>query len=202
MDILHPRRAYHRADTDDTGNQDGIEMLSVYSSKADSKPDYTEIHEYGSDYHLRAPDKDRQPLLEPSTRARWFSGWRTGAYSAACLALFSLIINIAAAAWLKRHPGANSNLVEVFNGSCDKVSNMDIWVHLLINAISTLLLGGSNYCMQCLCAPNRQEIDRAHAKGQFLDIGVPSYRNLSCIAWPRVIMWWILGLSSIPLHLM
>lgn len=217
MDLLQPRRAYYRANSDDPYSRDAIELSSIntdtgdsksqhstYKTNVDAKHDYLEIpvSEYGNDYHLRASDPDRLPLLQPSTTARWFSGWRTGAYSAACLALASLVINSAAAAWLKHHPNADSNLVEVFNGSCNAVSRMDIWVHLLINAISTLLLGGSNYCMQCLCAPTRAEVDRAHAKGRYLDIAVPSYHNLSSISWSRHLMWWILGLSSIPLHLM
>lgn len=219
MDLLHPRRAYHRAYTDDfsNGNDDIIELSSIRSLR-NAKSDYTinssyndskkgnyselSLTEYGNDFHLRGADTDQVPLMRPSARERWFSGWRMGAYCAACLALISLIINMAAAIWLRRHPNATSNLVEVFNGDCNEVSKMDMWIHLLINAISTLLLGGSNYCMQCLCAPTRAEIDKAHEKGRYLDVGVPSYRNLSSIAWPRVIMWWTLGLSSIPLHLM
>lgn len=216
MELLHPRRAYQRAYTEDAVNDDGIELSSIRTLRSaksdytidgsfdDSKGGYSELSltEYGNDYHHRGLGSDQIPLIPPTLRERWTSGWRLGAYSAACIALVSLIVNMAAAIWLKRHPDASSNLVEVYNGSCSEVSRMDIWVHLLINAISTLLLGGSNYCMQCLSAPTRREIDKVHAKGQYLDIGVPSYRNLSSIAWPRVIMWWILGLSSIPLHLM
>lgn len=224
MDLLHPRQAYHRAHTDEFGNfnNDALELSSIRSLRT-GKSDYTIDHiyndskksgdnhaayselsltEYGHDYHLREVETDQIPLIRPSKRDGWFSGWRTGAYSAAGLALVSLGINVVAAVWLKRHPNASSNLVEVYKGDCGQVSRMDMWIHLLINIISTLLLGGSNYCMQCLCAPTRPEIDKAHGKGRFLDISVPSYRNLSSIAWPRVIMWWILGLSSIPLHLM
>lgn len=56
--------------------------------------------------------------------------------------------------------------------------------------------------MQCLSAPTRKEVDKAHAKGKWLDIGVPSVRNLTNIAKPRVGMWLGLGLTSLPLHLM
>lgn len=70
------------------------------------------------------------------------------------------------------------------------------------NALGTLLLSGSNYCMQVLCAPTRRELDQAHAQGRWLDIGVPSFRNLWRISPKRVVVWWVLGLSSIPLHLL
>jgi hypothetical protein len=199
MELLRPRQTYHRANSDDlSAPNDTFEMMSTYSEPA-SKHD--SVQEYSFDYHLQG-NTDQVPRIEASTYARWFSGWRTGAYTAAGLASCSLVINIVAVVWLSRHPNSDSNLVEVFSGSCNTVANMERWVHLAINAPSTLLLAGSNYCMQCLCAPNRGEIDKAHSRGRFLDIGVPSLRNFSSIASYKVVMWWLLGLSSIPLHLM
>jgi hypothetical protein len=130
-----------------------------------------------------------------------FHGWRVGALAAAALALLSLLINVTVVAWLGSQ-GKGAALIEVFSGSCSKVQHMDIWTHLAINALSTLLLGGSNYCMQCLCAPTRSEVDSAHSRGTWLDIGVPSVRNLGKLSRPKVMLWWMLGLSSVPLHLM
>jgi len=200
MELLHPRRTYHRANSEDpSARHDYFEMMSV-NSKAHATDEFSTFQDYSSDYHLRDPDQ--VPFIEPSTRVKWFSGWRTGAFTAAGFALCSLLINVIAAVWLSRHPDSGSKLVQVFKGSCDTVARMDTWVHLAINALSTLLLGGSNYCMQCLCAPTRREVDEAHSRGHFLDIGVPSVRNLSNISTNRVLMWWLLGLSSIPLHLM
>jgi hypothetical protein len=68
--------------------------------------------------------------------------------------------------------------------------------------LSTVLLSGSNYCMQCLSAPSREEVNAAHAKGKWLDIGIPSVHNLKSISMKKVGLWWCLGLSSVPLHLM
>lgn len=131
------------------------------------------------------------------------SGWRAGAQSAALLAFLSLVINLTAIVWLKSHPANNeSGLVEVFQGSCSTVSRMNTWVHLLINIMSTLLLSGTNYCMQCLCAPTRREIDKAHAQSRFLDIGVQSYHNLFSKSLSQQLMWLILVISSVPLHIM
>ena len=56
--------------------------------------------------------------------------------------------------------------------------------------------------MQCLSAPTRKEVNVAHAQGKWLDIGVPSMRNLKSIAKVRLYMWLALGLSAVPLHLM
>jgi hypothetical protein len=55
---------------------------------------------------------------------------------------------------------------------------MNIYLHLLINFLGTLILGAINYAMQCLFALTRAEVNAAHAKGKWLDIGVLSARNL------------------------
>ena len=78
--------------------------------------------------------------------------------------------------------------------------NLDLWLHLGINLLSTILLGASNYTMQCLSAPTRDEINNAHQQRISCDIGIPSVRNLGRISRRRRILWWMTALSSIPLH--
>ena len=56
--------------------------------------------------------------------------------------------------------------------------------------------------MQCLSSPTRSEIDKAHSQGIWLDIGVPSVRNLRRLSKTRIVLWWLLAISSIPLHLL
>ena len=75
-------------------------------------------------------------------------------------------------------------------------------MHVAINVLSTLLLGASNYSMQCLSSPTRREVDKAHSQGIWLDIGVPSVRNLRKLSTTRIVLWWLLAISSIPLHLL
>lgn len=55
--------------------------------------------------------------------------------------------------------------------------------------------------MQLLSAPTRVYIDRAHSSGHWLDIGIPSIRNLRFSDWKRRSLWLALCVSSIPLHL-
>ena len=55
--------------------------------------------------------------------------------------------------------------------------------------------------MQILTAPTGGEIDLAHAAGRWLDIGVLSMRNLRWISRERMCIWILLGLTSLPLHL-
>lgn len=56
--------------------------------------------------------------------------------------------------------------------------------------------------MQVLVAPTRGELDRAHSKGDWMDVGVASIRNLFKISWNRTLLWGILALSSVPIHLL
>lgn len=91
----------------------------------------------------------------------------------------------------------------LFEGDCHYVEQAAVWLHVAINVLSSLLLSASNYTMQTLCSPTREEVDRAHAKGDWVDIGTPSFRNIwGRISKRRTLMWWILGLSSVPIHLL
>lgn len=90
----------------------------------------------------------------------------------------------------------------IFTGSCDTVRRMDIWLHVAINSLGTILIGASNFNMQCLNAPNRKEVDAAHAQGYWLDIGVLSIRNFFYMSWEKAWLWILLAFSTIPLHLL
>jgi hypothetical protein len=88
------------------------------------------------------------------------------------------------------------------DGPCDETKKINIGVHLIINILGSIILGVSNYCMQCMNAPTRVEIDQAHSKFRWVDIGIPSLRNLDKIRGMRVVLWLLLGSSSVPLHLL
>ena len=125
-------------------------------------------------------------------------GATLSAIGAAIILLLNIILTIVASA---RNPG-HGGLANIQEGSCSESDRLDFWLHLLINALSTVLLAASNYCMQCLSSPTRKDIDKAHAQHRWLDIGVQSLRNLGSISRYRLCLWWLLALSSIPLHLL
>ncbi|KAI0388611.1 hypothetical protein F5Y17DRAFT_452151 [Xylariaceae sp. FL0594] len=81
------------------------------------------------------------------------------------------------------------------------VTNLDTALHILINIASTLVLASSNFFMQILNAPSREEVDEAHAKGSWLDIGVASPRNGLRVSRFKLACWTTLLLSSVPIHL-
>src|ERR1700743_2763837 len=106
-------------------------------------------------------------------------GWRPGILRGSIAALVVFIINLTLTILAGK---VSKSLIKgqkvVFQGNCNQVKQLDIGIHLIINLLSTVLLAASNYAMQCLSAPTRQDVDTAH-KGRFwVDIGVISMRNL------------------------
>lgn len=187
------------------------------SKNADWKDTYDDNDEQSLIHHTRSISGldlrgDEQPAYRLSStpsfatsnreKKRKFQGWHFGvslsAWTASSVLLLNVIFTIAAAT----HFGTTDGVGTAYDGSCDYVNHVTTWVHLVINALSSLLLSASNYTMQALSAPTRQEVDRAHAKGDWMDIGVASMRNLFRIKWQRVVAWWLLAMSSIPIHLL
>lgn len=70
--------------------------------------------------------------------------------------------------------------------------------------LGTGILAASNYTMQVLSAPTRTEVNKAHKKRDWVEIGVPGLRNLwgGRIKRERVVVWTLLLVSSLPLHLL
>ena len=143
----------------------------------------------------------------PSYRQRVYvfwqkvNGYHFGVLCCAVTSAVILLINIVATAWASAKFGVSGGIGTLQEGNCTAISKLGFWLHLLINALSTLLLGASNYSMQCLASPTRADIDKAHRRGVWLDIGVPSVKNLRRVASSRIAIWWLLAVSTIPLHL-
>ena len=135
-------------------------------------------------------------------RLKKLEGYHFGVLCCAMVAAVVLIINLTLMIWAVISSEIHNGLGTLQNGGCKKTATLTFWAHLAINVLSTLLLGASNYSMQCLSSPTRCEIDKTHGKGIWLDIGVPSVRNLRHLSTVRVTLWWLLAISSIPLHLL
>jgi hypothetical protein len=75
----------------------------------------------------------------------------------AVLAGTILVLNIL---WMviatAKYPYENGMRI-LFQGSCNRTTRIDTGLHIIINILSTALLGASNYVMQCLGSPTRSE---------------------------------------------
>ncbi|KAF6821989.1 hypothetical protein CMUS01_11259 [Colletotrichum musicola] len=132
------------------------------------------------------------------------SRWRRAALGFALTAVFTFAVNLGFVLWATttKRSTIRNGVGTVAEQSCSSIKTLNTLVHLVINILSTILLAGSNYCMQCLIAPTRSEIDSAHKSKKWLDVGVPSIRNFSGIADKRRLLWILLSVSSLPLHLL
>lgn len=144
---------------------------------------------------------DPKPLASLLNKVKSFEGIQLCA-TAACIALaINIILAVVAFARGYSHSsGSDFVTVLLYEGKCSKTKNWSTGFPLLMNTLGTVILGSSNYCAQFLAAPTREDVDRAHARGSWLDIGVPSIRNIRALGKKKKAMWVILMLSTIPIH--
>jgi hypothetical protein len=128
-------------------------------------------------------------------------GWRAGVMMGICTTTLVLVVNIGLL--IKgATSGYRGGIASLVQGDPVKISNYNTIYRTLINILSTLLLGASNYAMQVISSPTREDADAAHAKGTWVEIGIVSPRNLRLMSRRRKMLWWMLGISSVPLHLL
>lgn len=133
-----------------------------------------------------------------------FYGWRMGVLLGVCVSTFVLLCNITVVVIGGRtEAGYDQNGVSaVMMGSEATISVWNSVCHIFINVLSTVLRSASNYTMQVLNSPTRQEMDKAHRIGKWLDIGLLSIHNLRIILKKKAVLCLILASSSLPLHLL
>lgn len=140
----------------------------------------------------------------PNSELVWIEGVYLCAKASAVLLLLNIIFISIAGGLASNHQGSggSSNSKVIYDGSCTITSRWSMALHLIINILSTCILAASNYCMQTLVAPTRDEIDVFHTKRRWLDIGGASFRNLSAIPFDRLGLWVILLITATPFHLL
>lgn len=153
-------------------------------------------------YDLRASALDATQEKSRYRRRSFQKGWRAGVAASAIMTTVILIINLTLTVWASLSFEIVDGIGNAYVGECSIVNTWSTVLHIFINVLSSAMLSASNYTMQCLTAPTRKECDTAHAHQRWLDIGVPSLRNLCRIRWSRRIAWSILALSGIPIHLL
>ncbi|CEL10186.1 hypothetical protein ASPCAL13310 [Aspergillus calidoustus] len=149
-------------------------------------------------------ESERENEASDDKQPHWIRGVHICAALSSSVLLVNLILLIIAIVLSRRiddNAGLSSGDV-IYDGSCSISKRWDTALHLLINVLSTTIIAASNYTMQTLVAPSREEVDRAHGKGQWLDIGTPSTRNLFVVGSYRVWLWVVLLVTATPFHLL
>ncbi|KAI0868376.1 hypothetical protein GGS24DRAFT_513528 [Hypoxylon argillaceum] len=153
------------------------------------------------------------------------TGWKQAATVNCILLCIISIILIGLLITTAIQAGGIEDPVLFYEGSCKQksASYLNFFLHLLINIVSTLVVSrkvkfifitspmclpdllnfaSSNFFMQILNAPTRDEIDAAHQQGTWLEIGVSSARNVFRVSKFKTCCWIGLLVTSIPIHLL
>jgi hypothetical protein len=64
--------------------------------------------------------------------------------------LLLLINNPTSTIWARATSKSGLRIGTIYEGECGTVRHADSWLHIAISAMGTLLLGASNYTIQCL----------------------------------------------------
>lgn len=144
------------------------------------------------------------PQVQEDSSSKRFRIWSSRRSHALLLQIILILVifitNLSFTLFTVSRYGSNEGVGLIYEGDCATVGDLNLWIHLLINVLSTGMLTASNFCMQLLAAPTRADIDRVHGQGKWMDIGVPSLHNLWHISIWRRFTWALLALSSLPIH--
>ena len=130
------------------------------------------------------------------------SRWRIGTETCTITTLSVFCLCITLLVWTVSVKRVGDGFATIYAGKCDFVASKTTQVQLIMNVLSSLVLGTSSYYMQTLTAPTRKDIDRTHARGQWLDVGSPSVRNLIFLGPTKRLHWVLLLVGCIPLHIL
>ncbi len=132
------------------------------------------------------------------TKGIVFCSWVMGTV----LSINILLTIIAAGIAYSRNGEDEFSFAAIYTGDCSRAKNWTTGLHLVINILSTAMLGASNYCMQCLASPSRAQVDEAHSQRRSVSIGVPNIWDLlRRQRGKRQLLGWLLLITSLPVHM-
>lgn len=138
----------------------------------------------------------------PRGMRQLLNGWRGGVAFNTISTLAILLVVVVCFAIVAAKSQVFGGESTLFSGSCSIAYNIDVGLHALINVLSIVILVGGNYVFQVLSSPTRAELNVAHEKKSWLDIGIPSIRNLSHISGFRSALAVVVILTTVAIQVM
>jgi hypothetical protein len=133
---------------------------------------------------------------------RLLGGWRGGVALHVLLSFLIWLVSFICLILLTLQTSLFTGEGAIYSGSCSTANSINWAVHAVINIFIVILIAGGNYVFQVLSSPTRSEVIVAHDKKKWLDIGVPSLRNLPHIARIRVFLAMVIVASAIITQVM
>jgi hypothetical protein len=129
--------------------------------------------------------------------------WRISIILGSCMSSLVLrMYTIFLVLCAKRGRGFENRFAVPISGLVEDMSRWSGDIHILINALSTLLLAARNYTMEVLSPTTRKDVDKAHTRHEHLDVRFLNVRNLSRIPRRQLLLFIFMGSSSVPMHLL
>ncbi|KAJ5502600.1 hypothetical protein N7463_005474 [Penicillium fimorum] len=108
------------------------------------------------------PESNNSTSSAPNSRA-WIKGVIICSWVIATVLTINIVLTIIAVGIAySKNDEKDIPFAALYTGKCSTAKNWTTGLHLIINILSTVLLGASNYCMQCLASPSRAQVDTAH----------------------------------------
>ena len=119
---------------------------------------------------------------------RLTTGWRGGVVMNASVSFLVLITTIVCLTVALGKAQMFGGEQKIFSGGCARAGQVNLGLHVAINVVAVSLVAIANYVFQVLSSPTRNEVSTQHDLKRWLDIGIPSIRNLRAISSTRVLL--------------
>ncbi|RKL27833.1 hypothetical protein BFJ72_g12843 [Fusarium proliferatum] len=134
------------------------------------------------------PRAEREKMLveeRPQPTRSLMTGWRAGVAANMFLAFLILVASVACLALASAQGHMSTWESLLMEGSSTTVEGIARGILAAVNVFAIVLIAGANYVVQILNSPTRAEVENAHSTFKWLDIGIPSLRNMSLISSTR-----------------
>jgi hypothetical protein len=131
---------------------------------------------------------EREMMLveeRPQPTRSLMTGWRAGVAANMFLTFLILVASVACLALASAQGHMSTWESLLMEGSSTTVEGIARGILAAVNVFAIILIAGANYVVQILNSPTRAEVDNAHSAFKWLDIGIPSLRNMSLISSTR-----------------
>jgi len=119
------------------------------------------------------------------------------------------IIFLVVVYYYRRQPGAGFWGLygfEVFSKAtdCDQLRHQRTGWSVIANILAALVGIFSSATLQALSAPTRNQLDKCHKNGDYMEIGVQSFHNINkpYLGWRKRILWILIMIMALPFHIL
>ncbi|KAK3325813.1 hypothetical protein B0H66DRAFT_139429 [Apodospora peruviana] len=130
-------------------------------------------------------------------RKRFTVGWRAGVGLNLILSFMLLLTGFVCLVVAFVNGSSLGGNSVFYSGSCTMAFGISWGLHALVNLFAVAIIAGANYSFQVLSSPTRTEVAAAHQNKRWLDIGIPSIRNLVHIEKTRTFLAVVLLVTAV-----